>query len=183
MAAAPPGLARNRARCREHHPEDRGSHQALWRRPRARGAPISSSARANMSPSWATTAPASPPSCARSPASRSRPAARSISTARRWSSSARSTAREAGIETVFQNLALADDLDVPSNLFLGREKFLLNLGPFSILNGRAMRERDAQGAGADRREDPQSQQHDPPHVGRPAAMRGDRRARRPSPRS
>ena len=31
-------------------------------------------------------------------------------------------AREAGIETVFQNLALADDLDVPSNLFLGREK-------------------------------------------------------------
>jgi fructose transport system ATP-binding protein len=26
-------------------------------------------------------------------------------------------AREAGIETVFQNLALADDLDVPSNLF------------------------------------------------------------------
>ena len=49
-------------------------------------------------------------------------------------------AREAGIETVFQNLALADDLDVPSNLFLGREKFLLNLGPFSILDMKAMRE-------------------------------------------
>ncbi|MCO5063962.1 MAG: ATP-binding cassette domain-containing protein [Rhizobiaceae bacterium] len=49
-------------------------------------------------------------------------------------------AREAGIETVYQNLALADDLDVPSNLFLGREKFLLRLGPFSILNRRAMRE-------------------------------------------
>ncbi len=49
-------------------------------------------------------------------------------------------AREAGIETVYQNLALADDLDVPSNLFLGREKLLINLGPFSILNGRAMRE-------------------------------------------
>lgn len=31
-------------------------------------------------------------------------------------------AREAGIETVFQTLALADDLDVPDNLFLGREK-------------------------------------------------------------
>ena len=30
-------------------------------------------------------------------------------------------ARQAGIETVFQTLALADDLDVPSNLFLGRE--------------------------------------------------------------
>jgi fructose transport system ATP-binding protein len=49
-------------------------------------------------------------------------------------------ARERGIETVFQNLALADDLDVPSNLFLGREKYWLRLGPFSILDRRAMRE-------------------------------------------
>ncbi len=49
-------------------------------------------------------------------------------------------AREAGIETVFQNLALADALDVPSNLFLGREKFLFKLGPFSILDKKAMRE-------------------------------------------
>lgn len=49
-------------------------------------------------------------------------------------------ARQRGIETVFQNLALADDLDVPSNLFLGREKILFNLGPFSILDRRAMRE-------------------------------------------
>ena len=49
-------------------------------------------------------------------------------------------AREAGIETVFQNLALADDLDVPSNLFLGREKVKFNLGPFSILDFRAMRQ-------------------------------------------
>lgn len=49
-------------------------------------------------------------------------------------------AREAGIETVFQNLALADDLDVPSNLFLGREKIRFNLGPFSILDKRAMRD-------------------------------------------
>ena len=49
-------------------------------------------------------------------------------------------AREAGIEAVFQNLALADDLDVPSNLFLGREKIKWNLGPFSILDRKAMRE-------------------------------------------
>ncbi len=49
-------------------------------------------------------------------------------------------AREAGIEAVFQTLALADDLDVPSNLFLGREKFLINLGPFSILDRKFMRE-------------------------------------------
>ena len=54
-------------------------------------------------------------------------------------------AREAGIETVFQNLALADDLDVPSNLFLGREKILFNLGKFSILDRRAMREATMEG--------------------------------------
>ncbi len=49
-------------------------------------------------------------------------------------------AREAGIETVFQTLALADDLDVPDNLFLGREKIRFRLGPFSILDYRGMRE-------------------------------------------
>ncbi|HVZ13222.1 MAG TPA: ATP-binding cassette domain-containing protein [Bauldia sp.] len=54
-------------------------------------------------------------------------------------------ARNAGIETVFQNLALADDLDVPSNLFLGREEVYFNLGPFSFLNERLMlnRSKDA----------------------------------------
>ena len=49
-------------------------------------------------------------------------------------------ARKAGIETVFQTLALADDLDVPDNLFLGRELFKLRLGPFSILDYKRMRE-------------------------------------------
>ena len=49
-------------------------------------------------------------------------------------------ARKAGIETVFQNLALADDLDVPDNLFLGREMLKFRLGPFSILDYRGMRE-------------------------------------------
>ena len=49
-------------------------------------------------------------------------------------------AREAGIETVFQNLALADDLDVPSNLYLGREIIKFNLGPFSILDRKAMKD-------------------------------------------
>lgn len=50
-------------------------------------------------------------------------------------------AREAGIETVFQTLALANDLDVPDNLFLGREITKLNwLGPFRLLDYKAMRE-------------------------------------------
>jgi fructose transport system ATP-binding protein len=50
-------------------------------------------------------------------------------------------ARQAGIETVFQSLALADELDVPDNLFLGRELVRFRLGPFSILNYKAMRQR------------------------------------------
>ena len=50
-------------------------------------------------------------------------------------------AREAGIEAVFQNLALADDLDVPSNIFLGREETYFNLGPFSFLNEKKMLQR------------------------------------------
>ena len=43
-------------------------------------------------------------------------------------------ARERGMECVFQTLALADDLDVPSNLFLGRELYKFRLGPFSFLD-------------------------------------------------
>ena len=54
-------------------------------------------------------------------------------------------AREAGIETVYQTLALADHLDVPDNLFLGREKVKVRLGPFSILDYKAMREATMRG--------------------------------------
>ncbi|MEH6443128.1 MAG: ATP-binding cassette domain-containing protein [Oceanospirillaceae bacterium] len=54
-------------------------------------------------------------------------------------------AREAGIETVFQTLALADDLNVPDNLFLGRELFKWKFGPFSILDFKAMREATMEG--------------------------------------
>src|SRR5579862_2484734 len=57
-------------------------------------------------------------------------------------------ARDIGIETVFQNLALADDLDVPSNLFLGREERYFNLGPFSFLNDRRMHARSIEALNA-----------------------------------
>ena len=53
-------------------------------------------------------------------------------------------AREQGIETVYQTLALAEDLDVPANIFLGRELSRFNLGPLSILNHKAMREKSAE---------------------------------------
>jgi fructose transport system ATP-binding protein len=48
-------------------------------------------------------------------------------------------ARKRGIETVYQNLALAEHLDVPANIFLGREDYLFRLGPLSWLNKRRMR--------------------------------------------
>ena len=57
-------------------------------------------------------------------------------------------ARNVGIETVFQNLALADDLDVPSNLFLGREELSFKLGPFSFLNEKLMLRRSREALAA-----------------------------------
>lgn len=50
-------------------------------------------------------------------------------------------ARAHGIETVYQNLALADHLDVPANIFLGREEVYFSCGPISWLNKQAMRKR------------------------------------------
>lgn len=52
-------------------------------------------------------------------------------------------AREQGMETVYQTLALAEDLDVPANIFLGRELTRFNLGPLSVLNHKAMREQSS----------------------------------------
>ncbi|WP_332302776.1 ATP-binding cassette domain-containing protein [Rhizobium sp. GR12] len=44
-------------------------------------------------------------------------------------------ARRAGIETVFQNLAVLDNMDVASNFYIGREKIWPSwLGPFGFLN-------------------------------------------------
>jgi len=50
-------------------------------------------------------------------------------------------ARSSGIETVYQDLALAPDLDVASNLFLGREILMPGiLGRLRIVNQRSMRQ-------------------------------------------
>ncbi|MEV6600943.1 ATP-binding cassette domain-containing protein [Actinoplanes sp. NPDC051346] len=51
-------------------------------------------------------------------------------------------AREAGIETVHQNLALVEDLTVWQNLFLNRE-MVHRLGPLAVLDRRGM-QREAQ---------------------------------------
>ena len=46
-------------------------------------------------------------------------------------------ARKLGIEAVYQDLALAPDLDVATNMFMGRE--IINSGPFRRLNRLQMR--------------------------------------------
>ncbi len=52
-------------------------------------------------------------------------------------------ARRLGIEMVYQDLALANNLDVTSNVFLGREAVSMHAGSFSVMDGRHM-EREAQ---------------------------------------
>ncbi len=47
-------------------------------------------------------------------------------------------ARDAGVETVYQEQALADDLSVTRNLFLGKE-LVRNVGPFRLLDESRMR--------------------------------------------
>jgi simple sugar transport system ATP-binding protein len=52
-------------------------------------------------------------------------------------------ARRLGIETVYQDLALADNLTAAANIFLGRE-LKYNVGPFRFLRHRAMNIRAAE---------------------------------------
>ncbi|MBT8416442.1 MAG: ATP-binding cassette domain-containing protein [Silicimonas sp.] len=51
-------------------------------------------------------------------------------------------AREAGIEIVYQDLALCDNLTAAANVFLGREKHK-RIGPFNFLDHQAMFDRSA----------------------------------------
>jgi ABC-type sugar transport system ATPase subunit len=48
-------------------------------------------------------------------------------------------ARDAGIETIYQDLALAENLDVPANIFLGRELITRRFGLFPVLDRPTMR--------------------------------------------
>jgi ABC-type sugar transport system ATPase subunit len=47
-------------------------------------------------------------------------------------------ARRLGIEMVYQDLALANNLDVTANIFLGREACSLRIGPFGIMDNERM---------------------------------------------
>jgi simple sugar transport system ATP-binding protein len=46
-------------------------------------------------------------------------------------------ARRSGVEMIYQDLALCEDLDVAQNIFLGRE-LMKQLGPFRVLDQKAM---------------------------------------------
>jgi ABC-type sugar transport system ATPase subunit len=52
-------------------------------------------------------------------------------------------ARRLGIEMVYQDLALANNLDVTSNVFLGREAVSVEFGPFGVMDSHRM-EQEAQ---------------------------------------
>ncbi len=50
-------------------------------------------------------------------------------------------ARDAGIETIYQDLSLAENLDVPANIFLGREPMHRLFGVLPVIDRPAMRQR------------------------------------------
>ena len=100
--------------------------------------PTSSSSTVSMLPLSATTAPASPHLCRQITGVEQPNGGQIFFDGREVHFSTPLEARKAGIETVFQNLALANDLDVPANIFLGREEVYFNLGPFSFLNEKKM---------------------------------------------
>ncbi|MFN8520780.1 MAG: ATP-binding cassette domain-containing protein [Chloroflexota bacterium] len=52
-------------------------------------------------------------------------------------------ARRAGIEMIYQDLALCDDLDVTANVFLGREPKRRLVGPVRVLDRERMRDETA----------------------------------------
>ncbi|MFZ2096734.1 MAG: ATP-binding cassette domain-containing protein [Anaerolineales bacterium] len=47
-------------------------------------------------------------------------------------------ARQLGIEMVYQDLALANNLDITANVFLGRETVGRQIGPFGVMNSHRM---------------------------------------------
>ena len=106
----------------QHAARRDAQHQRrLRRRPRRARRDASTCTPARSSAWSAATAPASRRSCACCPAPIPRTAARSSSTASRSASRTRATPRRYNIETIYQTLALADNIDAPANVFLGRE--------------------------------------------------------------
>ena len=83
---------------------------------------------ARWSVSWATTAPASRRSSSASPGVHHPDAGQIFFDGQEVHFSRPIEARQAGIETIYQDLALAGNLDVSANIFLGREVKKRHLG-------------------------------------------------------
>ncbi len=62
-----------------------------------------------------------------------------------------------GIETIYQDLALAENMDVPSNIFLGRERTKKILGFINVVDHEHMSSESAQSARQARHQDPFAQ--------------------------
>ena len=79
-------------------------------------------------------------------------------------------AKRYGIETIYQTLALADNVDAAANLYLGRELRT----KWGTLDDIAMESRSAQGDGSPQSQLPPLQGSGEIAVGRPAPVRRDR---------
>ena len=83
-------------------------------------------------------------------------------------------ARELGIETIYQDLALADNLDVGANIFLGREPVARSLASCRASTGPDARRGQGRAARAGDRPRPEAGPAGAQPVGRPAPGGGDR---------
>ena len=88
----------------------------------ARATSTSRCSPARSSPSWATTAPASPRSSRHRRASTRSTTGEFLFEGQQVKITSPTDAVALGIATVYQDLALCDNLDVVENLFLGREE-------------------------------------------------------------
>ncbi len=107
---------------RQPAPGVAGHQQALWRRAGAVRRRLRGLSRAKWSPWSATTAPASPPWSRSSPGCTGPTPGQYLFEGREVTVTSPADATDLGIETVYQDLALCDNLDVVANLYLGRER-------------------------------------------------------------
>ena len=85
-----------------------------------------------------TTAPASPPSSRRSPAYSATRIGDILLDGKRIAFSTPQEARDNGIETIYQDLALADNLPIGANIFLGREPMKKLFGFLPVIDRQKM---------------------------------------------
>ena len=81
-------------------------------------------------------------------------------------------ARHMGIETIYQDLALCENLDAAGNIFLGQELRTRTLGLLPSLDRQTMRAESGKSFANSTSPIPDTQAADPPIVGRPTASRG-----------